>query len=445
MTKPSSTSATPPAAAVREDYANSRVPESQTQSTWDISLVRMGLTVSASDLVFGYTIGLYFGFVQAILISLLISVVVAAMSIGMGMIGLRERITFALSTRFAFGRQGSRLPSLIVAVVIAAFYGYILGITVAVFPGANVTALQIVYCVVLGVIYLTISAFGFARGLKWMGRIGVPLMILLVVVADVLTLVHVGGFDAILNAKPVQSGQIAFAALLGSGIAKWTGGATISADIMRFGRGKRAVYVSTAAEFIVGNFGFNFLGLILGLGLRSSDLGAAFGLIGLTGLATVSFLVQSITVETNELYAGSLATANAVGLSRRVTNVIIAIIGVVIGFVGLSQGIIASFLAFTGYIGYALPVIPGIILADYFIVHRMSYRSRIEDLPAVNWRAIAALVVTVALNLVLGLGFGDSFWHVLPLFGGIIYLLFSIPQTAAAWRTAPAPLPLAVK
>ena len=194
------------ARASTEDYADGRVPESQTQRTWDISLVRMGLTVSASDLVFGYTIGLYFGFWQAVIISLVISLVIAVVSVGMGMIGFRERITFALTTRFTFGREGSRLPSLVMAVVIALFYGYILGITVAVFPGANNTGLQLVYCIVLGAIYLVISGFGFAKGLKWMGRIGVPLMVALVVVADVLTITHAGGFGAILDAQPQKAG-----------------------------------------------------------------------------------------------------------------------------------------------------------------------------------------------------------------------------------------------
>lgn len=419
-----------------DDFAVSRVPESHQQRTWDISLVRMGLTVSASDLVFGYTIGLYFGFWHAVLISLAISAVIAIVSVGMGMIGLRERITFALTTRFAFGREGSRLPSLVMAVVIALFYGYILGITVAVFPGANNTGLQLVYCIVLGVIYLVISGFGFAKGLKWMGRIGVPLMIALVVVADVLTVVHAGGVGAILDAQPQKAGGIALAALVGSGISKWMAGATISADITRFGRSASSVWTTTFAEFIVGNFGFNLLGLVLGLGLRTSDLGAAFGIIGLTWLASIAFFVQSVTVETNELYAASLATANGAGLSRRTTNLIVAVLGVAIGFYGVSQGIIASFLTFIGYLGYALPVIPGIILADYYIVHRMNYSAPLEGLPAVNTRAVAAFFVTIVLNIVTGL-MGDAFWHVLPVFGAVVYLLLSIPQTRAAWRATP--------
>lgn len=418
-----------------EEHSASRLPESQTQRTWDISLVRMGLTVSASDLLFGYTIGLYFGFWNALLISLVISVIVAIVSVGMGMIGLRERITFALSSRFAFGRQGSRLPSLVMAVVIAAFYGYILAITVVVFPFSDNIALDVAYCVVLGAIYLVISGFGFAKGLRWMGRIGVPLMIVLVVVADVATLVHVGGFGAIVNAQPSQAGGLGIAAIAGSGISKWMGGATISADITRFGKRPASVWITTTAEFVVGNFGFNLLGLILGLGLGTSDLGAAFGTIGLTWLATIAFLVQSITVETNELYAASLATANAVGLSRRVTNIVVAVIGVVIAIIGLSAGIVNSFLMFTGWLGLALPVIPAIMLADYYIVRRMSYAGDIDLIPAVNWRAIAAFVVTVALNIWLTYGpVHDTFWHVLPLFGGIVYLIFSIPQIAASWR-----------
>ena len=350
-----------------DDFAASRVPPDRLQSAWDISLVRMGLTVSASDLVFGYTVGLYFSFWQAIGISLLISLIVLVISVGMGAIGLRERLTFALSARFAFGREGSRLPSLVMTVIIAAFYGYILAVTADVFPDAKNGAVQVLYCLGLGVLMVAVSALGFSRGLKWIGRVGVPLMVVLVIVADAVTITHDHGFGAIVHARPALAGKISLAVILGAGIAKWTGGAAISADVMRFARSTRALFTSTAAEFLVGNFGFNLLGLILGLGLRSSDLGAALGLVGLTWLATVAFLVQGITVETNELYAASLASSNALGLSRRASNIAVGVIGVIIGYIGLSHGATASFLTFINYVSYALPAIPGIILADYFV------------------------------------------------------------------------------
>lgn len=417
-----------------DDYAASRVPPDRLQSTWDISLVRMGFTVSASDLVFGYTVGLYFSFWRAVGISLLISLVVLVISVGMGAIGLRERLTFALSARFAFGREGSRLPSLVMAVIIAAFYGYILAVTADVFPNAKNGAVQVLYSLGLGVLMVTVSALGFARGLKWIGRAGVPLMVVLVIVADAVTIAHDHGFGAIVHARPALAGHISLAVILGAGIAKWTGGAAISADVMRFGRSARALFASTTAEFLVGNFGFNLLGLILGLGLRSSDLGAALGLVGLTWLATVAFLIQGITVETNELYAASLASSNALGLSRRTSNIAAGVIGVIIGYIGLSHGATTSFLTFINYVSYALPAIPGIILADYFVVSRMRYRTALADLAAVNWRAVTAYIAAVALSLITGLGLGDPVWRILPLFGFVIYLVLSIPQVAAAWR-----------
>ncbi len=420
-----------------DDYSLRRVPESALHRTSDIALVRMGFTVSASDLLFGYTIGLYFGFYQAILIALAYSAAIAVVSILMGYIGMRERTSFALSSRFAFGREGSRLPSLVLAAIITGFYGYVLGITVDVFPGLT-PATMAIYSVVLGALFLLISGLGFARGLRWVGRVGVPLMILLVIVADIAAINHAGGIGAIVHATPKLEGKLAVPTIVGLGIAKWLGGATVTPDLMRFGKNTWAVVGTTLAEFLVGNFGFNLLGLILGLSLGASDLGKAFGLLGITALGTIAVLLQSITVEMNELYAASLAVSNSLGIGRLTTNIAVGLIGIVIGYYGVSQGIIASFLTYIGDIGYALPAIPAIIIADYFIVERMHYPASLDDLPAVNWRAIAAFVVTVALSLYLGLYAKDTFWHSTPILGFVVYLVFSAPQTVRSWRTQPA-------
>jgi cytosine permease len=415
-----------------DDYSLRTVPESEIKSTWDIALVRMGFTVSASDLVFGYTLGLFFSFSNALLIALAYSAIISVVSILMGIIGVRERTSFALSSRFAFGREGSRVPSLVMAVIIAVFYGYILGITVDVFPKAG-TLGQLGYSVALGALFLVISGLGFERGLKWIGRFAVPLMIVLVLVAVIGTVSDVGGFGAILDVEPQQAGGMTVAGIIGLGVAKWLAGATVTPDLLRFGRNTGTVVTTTLAEFLIGNLGFNLLGLILGLGLGQSDLGVAFGLLGLTWLATVAFIVQSITVEMNELYAASLAASNGIGLRRKVTNIVVGVVGIGIGFYGISQGIIASFLTFIGYVGYALPAIPAIIIADYFIVQRMRYPSGFDGLPAVNWRAIAAFVITVAINLYLGLALGDVLWHSLPLIGGVVYMALSVPQLRMAW------------
>jgi len=423
-----------------DDYALRRVPQSALQPTRDIALARMGFTVSASDLAFGYAMGMYFTFGMAIWLAFLYSVLVSVVSILMGIIAIRERTSFALSSRFAFGREGSRLPSIVLAIIIAIFYGYILGLTVAVFPDGGWVA-RLGYCLVLGALYFAISALGFSRGLRWIARIGVPLMIILAIVADIATIVHIGGLHALVSATPKLAGRMTAAAMVGLGVSSWIAGAAITPDLLRFGRGPNAVVTTTIAQYVVGNFGFNFLGLILGLGLGSVDLGGAFGLIGLGWLATITLVTQSITVESNELYAASLAMSNALGLRRNVTNIAVGVAGIAIGFYSVNAGIINSLLKFIGYIGYGVPAIPAIILADYFLVHRMNYPAGLEGVPAVNWRAIVAFFATVGLSLYLGLGLHDGFWHTLPLLGAVIYLLLSIPQTWKSWTTVRSPVP----
>ena len=419
-----------------DDYSLRQVPESELQGTSDLTLVRMGFTVSSSDLLFGFTIGLYFAFWSAIAIALAYSIIVLTVSLLMGYIGMRERTSFALTSRFSFGKVGSKLPSLILAAIITGFYGYILGITVDVFPGLN-TATMIIYSILLGAVFLVISGLGFKRGLKWAGRVGVPLMLILVIVADILTVNDAGGFGAIVNAVPKDEGKLALASIIGLGVSKWMGGATVTPDLMRFAKGTKTLVISTIGEFVVGNFGFNFLGLILGLGLGVADLGKAFSLIGISDLAILAIFIQGVTVEMNELYAASLATSNLAGIKRFASNLGVGIIGIVIGYIGVSQGIVTSFLTYIGYISYALPSIPGIILADYFIVRRMRYPEGFANLALINWRAIVAYAIAVAISVYMGLNHNDVLWHSTPLVGFFLYLLVSIPQIRRSW-SAPA-------
>lgn len=93
-----------------EEYAASELPASERRSTLSITLVRMGYTVSATDLLFGMSLGLYFNFWMAVYVALLSSIAICAVSILVGLIGQREGLTTALIARMTFGREGSRIP-----------------------------------------------------------------------------------------------------------------------------------------------------------------------------------------------------------------------------------------------------------------------------------------------------------------------------------------------
>ncbi|MDI3387681.1 cytosine permease [Streptomyces sp. B-S-A8] len=426
------------AAEATEDFAADRLPPGQSRSTLSITLVRMGFTVSATDLLYGMSLGLFFPFWTALAIALGSSLVVSAVSILCGLMGQRERVTTALGLKAAFGRNGSRLPSFVIALLSAGFVGYSTGITAGVLPGGDDPWLGLAYCVLLSAVYTALSIVGFGKGLTWVGRISVPLMLVTVIVAVVAAVQHAGGLGAIVGAEPARAGEATALAMFALGVNKWMTGATVTPDITRFGKSPTTVYTTTLAEFMVGNFGFNLLGIMLGLGVGMGDMGAAFGAVGVGVLAAFAIFVQGFPHEVNNMYAASLAGRTAVDLPRIAVNVIAGALACALAYYGLSAGILDAFLTYLGYLGYAIPLIPGILVADYFLLRRGRYDLSEAAVAAVNWRAVAAYTAGLAVNLVLGFGFGDRLWHALPLTGALLYVLFSLPQLRAA-RARPAP------
>jgi cytosine permease len=420
------------AAAAVEEYAASELPASERHSTLSITLVRMGYTVSATDLLFGMSLGLYFSFWTALYVALLSSIAICAVSILVGLIGQREGLTTALITRMTFGREGSRIPSLVIAAISVGFVGYSTAITADVLPGKE-HAYWLFYIIVLSIIYTVLSSVGFAKGLTWVGRISVPLMIVAVLVAVVAAINHAGGWSQIISGQPAQPDKLSIVTMIALGTAKWMQGATVSPDITRFARNAGAVYTTTIAEFLVGNLGFNLLGIILGLAVGTGNMGEAFTTIGVGALATIAIFVQGFPHEVNNLYAGSLAGRNALDVPRLYVNLASGVLAAALAYYGLTQGLLQSFLRYLGYLAYAMPLIPGIMIADYFFIRRGRYSHQVAAAEAVNWRAVAAFVIGLAVNLYLGLFAKDALWHTLPIIGFVLYLLFSWRQLTAAW------------
>ncbi|WP_189491876.1 purine-cytosine permease family protein [Streptomyces antnestii] len=419
-------------AEATEDYSADRLPPEQRRSTLSITLVRMGFTVSATDLLYGMSLGLFFPFWTGLAIAVGSSVVVSAVSILCGLIGQRERITTALGLKAAFGRDGSRIPSLVIALLSAGFVGYSTGITAGVLPGGKDPWLSLVYCVLLSAAYTALSIVGFGKGLTWVGRISVPLMLVTVVIAAVAAIRHAGGLAAVIEAQPVRAGEATAFAMFALGVNKWMTGATVTPDITRFGKSRATVFTTTVAEFMVGNFGFNLLGILLGLGVGRADMGAAFGVVGIGALAAFAIFVQGFPHEVNNMYAASLAGRTAVDLPRITVNVIAGVMACGLAYYGLTAGILDAFLTYLGYLGYAIPLIPGILVADYFLLRRGRYDLSEAAVATVNRRAVWAFATGLAINLVLGFGFGDHSGTHSQLTGALLYVLFSLPQLRAA-------------
>jgi cytosine permease len=393
----------------------------------------MGYTISATDLLFGMSLGLYFDFWTALAVALLSSIAICFVSALCGLIGQREGLTTALIMRLAFGTEGSRLPTFVLAIVALGFVGYSTAITVSVLPGNDSAELQLFYVIALSTIYTVLSLVGFGKGLTWVGRISIPLMTIVVAIAAVAAVDHAGGLAAILSAAPGEGGKVTIIAMTALGTAKWIQGATVSPDITRFAKSANAVYLTTVAEFIVGNFGFNLLGIVISLAIPTTNMAAAFTAVGVGALATIAVFVQGFPHEVNNLYTASLAARSALGVPRFHVNIIAGVLMAALAYYGLTQGVLKSFLTFLGYLAYVIPLVPGILIADYFIVRRGRYPHRVANAEAVNWRAVSALGIGLVINIYLGQVIGDTMWRTLPITGFVLYLLFSVRELKQTW------------
>lgn len=418
--------------AATEDHANVELPKQEQRSTLSVTIVRMGFTVSATDLLFGMSLGLYFHFWTAVAVTVISSIIISVTSILVGLIGQREGLTTPLATLMVFGREGCRIPSLVIGVVWAGFAGYGTAITADVLPG-HTPGWWLFYVIVLSSLYVYLNASGFAKGLLWISRISVPLMLIAVTIAVVAAIEHAGGLSNIINGEPAELGKVGFATMVGLGAAKWLTGATTTPDITRFAKNSAAVYITTIAEFIVGNLGFNLLGIIIGAAVGSADMGHAFSIIGVAIVGAIAIFVQGFPHEVNGSYSASLGISTAFGIPRLYACIAVGVGAAFLAYYGLTQGVLQSFLHFLGYIAYAIPLIPGIMIADYFLLHRGHYEQRVADVQAVNWRAVWAFIIGLAISVYLGVVLHDVLWRSLPLTGFVVYLLLSWKQLLAAW------------
>ncbi|WP_298254479.1 cytosine permease [Bradyrhizobium sp.] len=420
------------AVAATEDHANVELPKQEQRSTLSVTIVRMGFTVSATDLLFGMSLGLFFHFWTAVAVSAISSIIISVTSILVGLIGQREGLTTPLATLMVFGREGCRVPSLVLGVVWTGFVGYSTAITADVLPG-HTPGWWLFYVVVLSAIYAYLNASGFAKGLLWVSRISVPVMLVAVLIAVVAAVNHAGGLSNIINGTPVELGKAGFATMVGLGAAKWLTGATTSPDITRFAKSSAAVYTTTIAEFIVGNLGFNLLGIIIGAAVGTAQMAHAFSTIGLASLGALAIFVQGFPHEVNGGYSASVGIRTALSIPRLYACIIVAVGAAILAYYGLTEGVLKSFLHFLGYIAYAIPLIPGIMIGDYFLLHRGHYEGRVADAQAVNWRAMWAFIIGLVISVYLGVVLHDVLWRSLPVIGFVVYLILSWKQLVAAW------------
>jgi cytosine permease len=377
------------------DYEQTAVPTNERRHLTDITMVWIGFAVTMSIFMLGMNIGLGLTFWNMVWVLLITGVILTIIDIMSSVVAYKTGLTWALVSRYVFGRQGQRLPVFVAALIYMGWMGF--NLTWAPNFAKDAFGWSFLWLVVIsGVIYTLTAYIGFA-GLKWLSRVCVPLFVILCVYLIGAAIAE-GGWTGLTQAQPAKPMPVsaAIAALIGIWL---TASLTGALDVNRFCKSTAAAIHSSWIQGVFRTF-IIFSGGVTAIAFGTGHPGAVLAMIGLAGIGFVLIFLIMWTTSDNSAYSGALTFAGAIPLSKKVWVLVIMIFGTVVAAIG----VLGFFPKWLTLISAVLPSVLGIMVVELWVLHKAPFfGGKPSDNPELyelsNWRAsafISWLVATVA-------------------------------------------------
>lgn len=360
-----------------DDSALARVPERDKQGWIPITFIRLGMISALTQFLVAAVVGYSMDFWSALWATLIATVVLETVFILMGIAGAWEGLNLSVLARWAgYGRYGSALVGLAIAVSLTGWFGVQNGIFAESLRNAVGGAVPLWFCAVFSGLLLTVLvAFGF-RMLRWIAYVAVPAFFVLAVGDSLYLIVQHQALTYLWTPVPGKPLSVAAGAtvVVGALIV----GAVIAPDYARYNRTARDVILQSVLGIAFGELGVGFVGFILARATKTSDVPTIMTSInGLLGALIVMLAV--IKVNDINLYSSSLGWVNVIDtvFGRQVNRARVTIVFGIIGTILSAVGFLGLFVPFLVTLGVVFPPIAGVVIADYFLVR--SHRQALAD------------------------------------------------------------------
>ncbi len=370
------------------EFAFEKVPESQKKNGLSIFVVLAGYAIALSNFVTGAAIGYKMEFKDAITAILAADAFLIALVIITGLMAFKSGLSTAFLSRKAFGKKGSSIFSVILAISAINWVG-INGDTfskmiVSTFPWwpipISITAVIII------ALWAQSAIRGF-KGLEFISWLGVPAAIILSIVCVVSVGAQTNFFADSIGYVPTE-GTLTFTQASASVIGSWIFGCVITPDVCRFAKKKKHVAIGGFCAFIIGLFALQTCGILVATATGKPDFISATAALGLSVLVFICTIFCLWTTQDNNIYAASLALQNVfeeTKLKGKITHKHIAI--------GIS--LFAAVFAFFGALKYLLPIVqtlsvliapvPGLLIAENFFIKKSKEMKNVNILAIISW------------------------------------------------------------
>ena len=375
----------------------------------------------------------------------------------LGVAAQKTGFNLAIMSRFSFGAKGIVVPMFVMGLLTLGWFASITGMVgdiwgafignpsgVIVFNPATfgypnvapVTLEVFLGCLVWGGIFTITAVIGMGA-IEKVAKVIAPLSMVAVFAVGAIYLSQAGGVGAFLQ-KASGLGGLGIGTGVTAVVGSWIAGAIMGVDLFRFNKNVRAVFLGAASCFLLVNPVLHVVGYIGAIHIGDPnyvkwmlEVSVFVAIIGVIIWTTSLWTTNDAELYCNALYTGPALNAFGIKANRKKLAIICGIVGTILGSIGFYQIFFANFI---NTLGTMAPPLAAPILADYFIVRREKYSSRlINKQPVLRWAGIISFGI--------GAVFGFVFTYIvswpsdLPL--GIVAMLLSFVIYLAIYKITP--------
>lgn len=364
------------------DYELSAVPANQRKSFFSLTIVWTGFVFVITSMMAGGGLAAGLNFKDIILATFLGNLFLSVIAILVSVIACKTGLTFALITRYSFGAKGTRLASLFVPIVNlgwytiqSATYGHFIAQIFDFGPIAEGITMM------LSALVMGVFALIGINAITILGYIAIPSIIFLSLATAIKSVGVVGAFSVITEFIPSDPMSIAggITVVIGTWILST---ATCIADIMRYAKNMKQAALSAIVGLVGGNSLLVICGAIASIAVGNSDLTGVLLTLGLVVPSIILMTTNIFTTNASNIYSTSLNLSNAFHMDRKILISIILVLSALLTLTKPYE--IGSLFTFLNVLGVIVPPLAGIILSDFYIVHRGHY-APLDEAELKNW------------------------------------------------------------
>ena len=201
-------------------------------------------------------------------------------------------------------------------------------------------------------------------GLKWLNKIAVPL--LGVVLAYTLIDTLVSGGTQVLSGY-VPTAPMSFVSAVSATVGSFVVAAAISGDYCRFARNRNDVVKSSVVGVLPAGLAILMIGAILAICTGTYDISVVLASSGLPLVGLIALILATWTTNVSNAYSGGLSLSVLLGQDEQKSQLTTAVSGA-IGTVLAAAGILNSIQGFLSLLSAIVPALMGTMIADYWII-----------------------------------------------------------------------------